>query len=79
MATKTKTAPAKPSRAKAPEAPPEPPSRQVTIRLPIELVARLDRHQARLQAANPGLGIKKADTIRVLLTRALDEVEGVDR
>lgn len=79
MAQKTKTAPAKLAKPRAAETPHEPPSFQVSIRLPLELVERLDRYQDRMQAEHPALGIKRADVVRVLLTRALDEAEGVKR
>lgn len=67
-----KGAPAKPK-------PSEPPSLQVCVRLPLDLVARLDAFQERLQSEHPGLTIARADAVRVLLTRGLDEAEGVER
>lgn len=54
----------------------EPKTVSVSVRLPVDLLERLDAHHARLAAALPGLGISRADTVRVLLTKALDEAEG---
>jgi hypothetical protein len=48
------------------------------FRLPKELVKRLDRHAARLNARTPGLRITRSDALRSLLTAALDREEGGD-
>ena len=37
---------------------------------------RLDRHVRRLRDASPGLEVTRADVVRMLLTKGLDEVEG---
>jgi hypothetical protein len=52
---------------------------QVAFRLPDSLIARLDRHTARMTKENPGLEFSRADAVRSLLTRALDQVEGTKR
>jgi hypothetical protein len=45
----------------------------VPFRLPVDLVARLDERAACLARKTPGLQVTRADALRVLLTRALDE------
>jgi len=55
------------------------PTTQVAFRFPDALVERLDRHVERMKAATPGIDFSRADAVRSLLTRALDEVEGVDK
>jgi hypothetical protein len=53
---------------------------QVTpFRLPIALIKRLDRHADRLMAAHAGLRVTRGDVVRMLLTQALDTVEGKER
>lgn len=53
---------------------------QVAFRFPRALLARVDRHVERMNREHPGLGASRADAVRTLLTRALDEVErGDDR
>jgi hypothetical protein len=52
------------------------PTQQVAFRLPDSLVARLDRHVERMTKENPGLDFSRADAVRSLLTRALDQIEG---
>jgi DNA-binding transcriptional MerR regulator len=52
---------------------------QVAFRLPDSLIARLDRHTARMTKENPGLDFSRADAVRSLLTRALDQVEATKR
>ena len=49
--------------------------RDVT-RLPDSLIARLDRHVERMTKEHPGLDFTRADAVRSLLTRALDQIEG---
>jgi len=55
------------------------PTQQVAFRLPDSLVARLDRHVERMTKEHPGLDFSRADAVRSLLTRALDEIEGTDK
>jgi len=43
------------------------------------LIARLDCHTERMTKDHPGLDFSRADAVRCLLTRALDEVEGADK
>jgi len=52
------------------------PTTQVAFRLPDSLIARLDRHVERMTKEHPGLDFSRADAVRSLLTRALDEIEG---
>jgi hypothetical protein len=52
----------------------------VAFRLPESILGRVDRHVERLRHDNPGIEFTRADAVRTLLTRALDEVEsGVKR
>ncbi len=50
-------------------------TQQVAFRLPADLVKRLDRHAKRLEEAAPGMTFTRADVVRVLLTKGLDEAE----
>jgi hypothetical protein len=52
------------------------PTTQVAFRLPDTLIARLDRHVERMTKEHPGLDFSRADAVRSLLTRALDQIEG---
>jgi Arc/MetJ-type ribon-helix-helix transcriptional regulator len=52
------------------------PTTQVAFRLPDSLIARLDRHVERMGKAHPGLDFSRADAVRSLRTRTLDEIEG---
>lgn len=49
---------------------------QLVVRLPRELVERLDAYAARMREELPGAKFKRAEAVRVLLTRALDDAEG---
>lgn len=46
-----------------------------TFRLAPSLVARLDAHAKRLSATTPGLTISRTDSLRMILTSALDAAE----
>jgi predicted DNA-binding protein len=48
---------------------------QTAFRLPAELLARLDRHAERLRQQHAGMTVTRADVVRMLLTRALNDVE----
>lgn len=48
---------------------------QTAFRLPATLLERLDRHAERLRVVHPGMTVTRADVVRMLLTRALDELE----
>lgn len=52
------------------------PTQQVAFRLPDSLIARLDQHVERMSKEHPGLDFSRADAVRSLLTRALDQIEG---
>jgi hypothetical protein len=52
------------------------PTTQVAFRLPDSLIARLDQHVERMGKEHPGLDFTRADAVRSLLTRALDQIEG---
>jgi hypothetical protein len=57
----------------------EEPTTQVAIRLPNTLLARVDRYAERMNHDYPGSGQTRAQAVRTLLTRALDEVEAADK
>lgn len=48
-------------------------TQQMAFRLPKSLIKRLDAHVARLRKDQPGMTVSRADAVRVLLSRALDE------
>jgi len=50
-------------------------TQQAAFRLPIDLIKHLDRHVKRFQEASPGLNVTRADAVRMLLTKGLDEAE----
>lgn len=50
-------------------------STQLAIRLPAELMTRIDRHVERMNVDNPGLGATRTLAVRVLVTSALDLIE----
>lgn len=58
---------------------PAPPARathdsQLVVRLPGTLVSRVDNFAARMRNELPGLRFARAEAVRVLLTRALDQL-----
>ena len=48
---------------------------QIVVRLPGSLVGRLDAYGERMRREMPGPAWKRSDIVRLLLVRALDEVE----
>ena len=48
---------------------------QLAFRLSNDLIARIDKHVARMNADHPGLGATRVDAVRSLLTRALSGVD----
>lgn len=50
-------------------------SEQIAVRLPTELLRRIEAHAARLEDATPGLRISRADCVRILLTDAVQRAE----
>jgi hypothetical protein len=48
---------------------------QVAFRLPKSLIKRLDDYAAPLEKEQAGMKVTRTDAVRVLLTRALDDVE----
>ena len=52
-------------------------TKQTAFRLPEGLVERIDAYAETLMAATPGLNVSRADAVRMLLLRALDEVAPV--
>ena len=49
-------------------------ARQTAFRLPVSLLARLDRYAKRMRDEQKGLNVTRADVVRLLLTRALDDL-----
>lgn len=43
----------------------------VSIRLPVDLVRRLDEYADELRAVTPGVNVTRTDAARAILTRAL--------
>ena len=60
--------------------PPRPPraapgnDSQLVVRLPGALVGRVDQYAARMRRELPGVRFARAEAVRVLLTRALDQL-----
>jgi hypothetical protein len=52
---------------------------QLVVRLPGNLVARVDAFAERMRAELPGTRFARAEAVRVLLTRALDQLKPVGR
>ena len=50
-------------------------TQQVAFRLPLSLLARLDQHAERMRGEQKGLSVTRADVVRLLLTRALDDLK----
>lgn len=48
---------------------------QVPVRLPEDILKRLDKHVERMQVAEPGLKFTRADAVRTLVVRGLEVVE----
>ena len=46
----------------------------VSIRLPVDLVRRLDAYADDLRAVTPGVNVTRTDAARAILTRALDHL-----
>jgi hypothetical protein len=49
---------------------------QVAFRLPLDLLKRIDRHAERMRDLQPGVNVTRTDVVRMLLTRALDHMDG---
>jgi hypothetical protein len=50
--------------------------RQLVVRVPRTLVGRVDRYAATMRRELPGVRFARAEAVRVLLTRALDQLAG---
>lgn len=48
--------------------------RQLVVRVPRTLVGRVDRYAATMRRELPGVRFARAEAVRVLLTRALDQL-----
>lgn len=53
-------------------------TKQIVVRLQKNIINRLEAHTQRLKDENPGMGVTRADAIRVLLVAALDGVEAME-
>lgn len=49
---------------------------QLVVRLPGALVGRVDQYAARMRRELPGVRFARAEAVRVLLLRALDQLAG---
>ncbi len=58
---------------------PEPPSTQVGVRFPTELLSRLERYTERLKRERPGLSVTRADVVRMLVHERLDQIDAEDK
>ena len=58
---------------------PKEPTTQCAFRLPDRLLARVDRHAKRMARGQREVEYSRADAVRDLLTRALDEIERGER
>lgn len=47
----------------------------ISVRLPHEMVEEIDARREAIASANPGLEVGRADMIRMLLKKALEETE----
>jgi len=50
------------------------PTKQVAFRLPVSLIARVDVYVEILSQENPGVALTRADAVRLLLNRGLDQL-----
>jgi hypothetical protein len=50
---------------------------QLVVRLPGSLVGRVDQYAERMRQELPGVRFARAEAVRVLLTRALDQLAAV--
>jgi hypothetical protein len=48
---------------------------QIVVRLPASLLERLDAYADRMRREMPGPSWKRSDVVRMLLARALDDIE----
>lgn len=52
-------------------------SPQTAIRFPAELVERIDTYAEELRREHPGVKFSRSDIIRLLINRALDQVDAL--
>jgi hypothetical protein len=52
------------------------PSEYVGMRIPKELLERIDAYLERMNRDHPGLTFSRADAIKTLVAQALDNIEG---
>ena len=46
------------------------------MRLPDSLLERLERYAERMREGQPGVAVSRTDVVRLLLTRAIEEIDG---
>lgn len=51
------------------------PTKQISVRLPEELLARVDRYTQQLRREHPGIAYTRGDAFKALLTHALEALE----
>ena len=54
-------------------------STQITVRFPEDLLERLESYTERLNKERPGLGVTRADVVRVLVHERLDQIDREDK
>lgn len=54
----------------------EMPTKPIPLRLPEEMLKRIDAYAERVRHEHHGLAVNRADLIRMLITYALDDIEG---
>ena len=65
-----------PQRGRPKHPPPDQRVHVLTLRVPEELLRRLDAYTAQVQAAQPYLRVSRADVLRTLLDKGLSAAEG---
>jgi hypothetical protein len=50
-------------------------TKQMAIRMDLDIIARLDQVVSRLEERTPGLKVSRADAVRVMLVRGMDAFE----
>lgn len=50
-------------------------TKQMAIRMDLDIIARLDQVVCRLEEQTPGLKVSRADAVRVMLVRGMDAFE----
>ena len=51
----------------------------ISIRLPLDLIKRLDDYAAQLKSSTPGINVTRTDAARAILTRGLSELSAAKK